>query len=282
MAALLRIQERNRIRRERIFRDRLDPLAVPEEDLIRKYRLPRAEIINLVELSGEDLERATNRSHSVPVAVQVATSLRFFASGTFQNVLGDSCGLSQPTMSRIINSFTESLVRRVNEFVYLPAGREKRKTIAEFAAVSNFPNVLGVIDGTHVPIKSPSENVHLYIKSKNFHSINVQLVCDKNYFVMDVVLKWPGSTHESFILRNSSLTQIFENGIITDGWLLGDSGYPSKPWLLTPLRNPVSLEELRYNNSHRTTTCVVERCIGVLKSASDVYIHLVVDCSMIK
>ncbi|KAJ8049080.1 Protein ALP1-like [Holothuria leucospilota] len=179
--------------------------------------------------------------------------------------MGDSCGLSQPTMSRIIISFTESLVRRVNEFVYLPAGREKRKTIAEFAALGNFPNVLGVIDSTHVPIKTPSENEHLYINRNTFHSVNVQSVC-VNYFVMDVVSKWPGSTHDSFIFRNSSLLQLFENSIITGGWLLGDSGYPSKPWLLTPLRNRVYPEECRYNNSHGITRCIVQRCIGILKS----------------
>lgn len=30
------------------------------------------------------------------------------------------------------------------------------------------------------------------------------------------------------------------------GTLVGDAGYPSLPWLLTPVDNPVTEEEMRY------------------------------------
>ena len=49
-------------------------------------------------------------------------------------------------------------------------------------------------------------------------------------------------------------------------WLLGDSGYACKPWLLTPIPIPQTPQEVRYNAAHKTTRCIVERCIGVLKS----------------
>ena len=50
------------------------------------------------------------------------------------------------------------------------------------------------------------------------------------------------------------------------GYLLGDSGYPLKPWLLTPVLNPRSRGEQRYKDYHSKTRVVVERFNGVWKS----------------
>jgi hypothetical protein len=46
-------------------------------------------------------------------------------------------------------------------------------------------------------------------------------------------------------------------------WLLGDSGYPLEPYLLTPIEgaNP-EMPEGRYTQAHKTTRNCVERCIS--------------------
>ena len=55
----------------------------------------------------------------------------------------------------------------------------------------------------------------------------MQVICDANMFFMDVVCKYPGSCHDSFILRQSNIHSNFESGYYGDGILLGDSGYPA-------------------------------------------------------
>lgn len=48
--------------------------------------------------------------------------------------------------------------------------------------------------------------------------------------------------------------------------MLGDSGYPLQPWLLTPILNAApDTPEFRYTERHMTARNCVERCIGVLK-----------------
>lgn len=49
--------------------------------------------------------------------------------------------------------------------------------------------------------------------------------------------------------------------------LVGDSGYPLRTWLLTPLeQEPLdNTPESRYNNAHKRTRNIIERCNGVLK-----------------
>lgn len=82
--------------------------------------------------------------------------------------------------------------------------------------------------------------------------------------ITNVVAKWPGSTHDSRILRESTLGDQFErrehNGI-----LLGDSGYPCKTWLLVPFANPNNRPQERYNRSLTRTRSIIECTIGVWK-----------------
>ena len=57
----------------------------------------------------------------------------------------------------------------------------------------------GSIDGTYVAIKTSSHEEHVYVNRKNFHSINVMGVCNANLKFLDLIVKWPESTHDSFV-----------------------------------------------------------------------------------
>lgn len=83
--------------------------------------------------------------------------------------------------------------------------------------------------------------------------------------ITDIVARWPGSAHDSNIFNNSRIKIRFENGEFGDYWLLGDSGYGVKSYLLTPLRDPKTEAECLYNESQIRTRNVVERCFGVCK-----------------
>eukprot|EP00105_Crassostrea_gigas_P019294 XP_011437737.1 PREDICTED: putative nuclease HARBI1 [Crassostrea gigas] len=125
-----------------------------------------------------------------------------------------------------------------------------RKHQADFFGIAQFPGVIGAIDGTHVRILTPSEHEPEYVNRKNFHSINVQLVCDASHRIHDLVSTWPGGTHDARILRESGLFQLFERRLLpVKCHLIGDSGYPAKDWLLTPFLNPANGSQSRFNRS---------------------------------
>lgn len=48
-------------------------------------------------------------------------------------------------------------------------------------------------------------------------------------------------------------------------WLLGDSGYPLQPWLITPVENPGNLNEIKFNEQHVYVRGIIERTIGIWK-----------------
>uniref|UniRef100_A0A8D9EB45 Nuclease HARBI1 n=1 Tax=Cacopsylla melanoneura TaxID=428564 RepID=A0A8D9EB45_9HEMI len=56
----------------------------------------------------------------------------------------------------------------------------------------------------------------------------------------------------------------FEEGRI-NGYLLGDAGYMQTLYLFTPLRDPTTPSQIRYNYAHKKTRCTIERLFGIWK-----------------
>ena len=68
-------------------------------------------------------------------------------------------------------------------------------------------------------------------------------------------------------LRGSDIFVIFVIDVFrNDGWLLGDSAYALKKYMMTPKSNPSNQGEENYNSAHSRTRAVVERALGVCKS----------------
>ncbi|XP_036334855.1 putative nuclease HARBI1 [Rhagoletis pomonella] len=102
-----------------------------------------------------------------------------------------------------------------------------------------------------------------------YHSINVQMICDPNLKILAVNAKYPGARHDSFIWSSSAVRRVMQRSF-EDGnhnmFLIGDSGYPLDPWLMTPLPNqPEGSPKFRYNEALCKTRNPVERLFGVLK-----------------
>lgn len=150
--------------------------------------------------------------------------------------------------------------------MYMPRNEEINTVIENFHKIGSFPKVIGAIDCTHVPIASPGGNKAEYFRNrKDYFSINVQVICDADNYIRNIVARWPGGSHDSHIFNSSNIKGRLEDGEFGNCWLLGDRGYALKPYLLTPLTNPITRGEKLYNESHIRTRNVVERTFGCWK-----------------
>ena len=256
------------IRGETVLRNRIDPLARSDEHLIRYYRFPRCEIIAMAEEFDEMLRPKTEKETALSPCQKILVALRFYASGSFQSLVADTIVISQSSVSNIVNQVSNILHAKADSEIKMPTTVTEQSIVASgFSRAAGLPRIIGAIDGTHIRVKAPSTSAEgSFVNRKGFHSLNVQLVCSSNYVIQDYCCRFPGSTHDSHIWRMCTLRQRFVAGQYGALCLIGDSGYPSEPWLLTPFANPSVRGERKFNNAHAKTRVCVEQAIGVLKS----------------
>lgn len=256
----------------RFLRSRSDPFALTPKRFIEIFRLNK----DLVRFLFDELQGILEggvRASRIHYQQRILIALRFCAIGSYQRGVGQEylASVSQPVVSRCIEEVTTAVVTHFgNEWIKFPTGEDMARKKREFYEYCGIPGTIGAIDCTHVRILSPKTEEHAYLNRKGYHSINVQLICDTNLFILNVNSSFPGSCHDSYIWRQSAIhTHLQNNYQVGDRntWLLGDSGYPQQPWLMTPVPEvqPNSPEE-RFNKAHASGRNHIERTNGVLKS----------------
>lgn len=121
-----------------------------------------------------------------------------------------------------------------------------REHIDAFKEIANFLQVVGLIDGTHIPIKGPSKHQEDYYNRKRFYSVVTQAVVDANGKCLNVSVGCPGSIHDACVYRYNKLFERIERGEVltqpsrrigaynTPPLLFGASAYPLSKKLLKP------------------------------------------------
>ncbi|KAK0156165.1 putative nuclease HARBI1 [Merluccius polli] len=186
------------------IRQTFDPLEVYNDAaVVQHYRLPREAIRHLLATISQDLRRATGRSFALTPQVQLLAALRFYATGSFLQVVGDGLGLSKSSVCRSVQAVTYSLLSLVPQHVRFPTTRDEMSATQEqFFRSFRIPQVVGAVDGTLVPILTPRVDAHVFICRKGYAAVNCQVVCDHQGIILDVVARWPGSTHDSFVFKS--------------------------------------------------------------------------------
>lgn len=95
-----------------------------------------------------------------------------------------------------------------------------------------FRNVLGAIDGTHIPIECSANDRPCYRNRSGNLTINVLAVCDFNMYFRSVVSGWEGSAPDGLIFEAAMKAGDL---VIPPGkMLLADAGFGYYDGLLRP------------------------------------------------
>ena len=157
---------------------------------------------------------------------------------TLSHLLGVEISTTCVVVRDVCTAIVETLTAR---FITIPSGNDLKAVVDGFSSKWGFPQCVGAIDGSHIPIIAPKENTTDYFNRKKQHSIVLQAVVDHEYKFIDVYVGWPGSVHDDArVLTNSSVFAKCENGTLLPNWtrnisgrnipllMLGDPAYPLK------------------------------------------------------
>ncbi|KZS20658.1 F14D2.9-like protein [Daphnia magna] len=147
-------------------------------------------------------KRKTKAKRNLEPIDMLLTTLQFYATGTFQSVIGNLLRYSQPSVCRSIPIVSLALTMISKSQITFPA------------------DLLATI-------------------------------CDANHRFLSECATKPGSFHDFTIFK-------------------GNGGYSNTTFLLTPYSDPIQRYEIRFNRSHTSTRCKIERAFGVLKKRFNV------------
>ena len=246
------------------------------------FRISRRTFEYIVRIVGPALAKNNTRlRESIPVDKRIAVALWRLATGDTYRSTGLQFGVGRCTAMLIKHEFCTVIARRANEFIKFPVtAQEVTQGIRQFTNKSPFPQVVGAIDGSHIPLKSVPTNERIeYFNRKQAYSVVVQGVADASLKFIDVSTGFPGSIHDARIMRLSRVHREVSCGNWLSGpsrqiggcevrpLLVGDSAYPLSSWLMKPFKQTRTLTEsqLRYNHALSQARVAVEQAFGILK-----------------
>ena len=222
----------------------------------------------------------TKFRQAITVEGRVAVTIWRLATNAEYRTISQLFGIGRSTVGEIVLDTCGAIADHLfKKYVCFPQSDRLREVVDGFECRWGFPQVVGAIDGTHIPIIKPDNSASDYFNRKGYYSILMQAVVDFRGLFLDVYIGWPGKVHDARVLANSALYKRANARELLPNWtralggvdvpllILGDPAYPLLPWLMKPyLENQQSsLEQRHFNYRQSRARMTVENAFGRLK-----------------
>ena len=249
----------------------------------KNFRMSKEEFLNLCEELGPFISPnpASPNYRKISLEKKVALTLYYLKDTGSIWMTANTFGIHQCTASKVIHEVCSAIKENLGpKYIYLPRTKsEMEKKVAQFELKFGMIQAFGCIDGTHIPIKTPPENSQDYFNYKQFHSLNVQAICDYRGYFIDVECLWPGSCHDAKVFSNSDIVKKMSNKELPEtyssvlpghekvpNYLIGDPAYPLTPNCLKEYESCKTNAQVIFNNMLRAARNPIECAFGRLKA----------------
>lgn len=249
--------------------------VLPELDDVRFRAFVRVSRVKfrdiLRQIENDPVFSNASRHNQTAVSIQLACALQRFGgygNGVSYIQLGQKFSVSEGSVDNFTERVIAALLNLKKRHIRWPTREEKerhkRKVLKEF----DFPNCVGIMDGSHFNLDyKPVNQGEAYYSRKSRYGITSMIVCTIDYRIIYASTGRPASTHDTRVWRNSHLFNHIEQYLDEEEYLLADSGYPLSRHVIIPYKKPhTNKQRNRAFNKHLSQVRIkVEHCIGILK-----------------
>ncbi|CAI7849890.1 unnamed protein product [Closterium sp. NIES-54] len=242
---------------------------ISEHEFQDVFRIGKEIMLMIAEGMAGVFDPFVHKYH-IPLQLCVLIPIKYFASALSYVDMAIFFSVSKTKCHKLVDAFLVHFPRLFKaDWVVFPSSEELPGMAAEFMKIKGVPNVVGGVDGTHIPVRGMENHRTEYYNRKSHYSVQLQVTCDARGVIWDYMVGYPGAVHDHRVFIKSKLYERLEKGDLGDYQLLGDAAYPLRPYCLTPLHAPSKRlfkgwEQL-FNYVQSATRMPVERCIGALK-----------------
>lgn len=212
---------------------------------------------------------------------QVAVALIRLSSGESLANIGKSLRINQSTVSEVTWRFVEAMEGKGMHHLQWPSTEAEMEEIkSKFEKIHGLPNCCGAIDNTHIVMTLPTvdKSNDVWIDREKKHSMVLQAIVGPDMRFCDALIGYPGSLSDALVLENSRFFKLCEEGERLNGkkielqegkklgeYIIGDTGFPLLPWLVTPYQCTVPDHQAEFNKRHAATQAVAQIALARLK-----------------
>lgn len=150
-----------------------------------------------------------------PISMEhrVVIALYHLASSANYETVANLFGVSREAVCDIVKDITEAIVDHLlPDISKIPEGQRLENVVNGFEERWGFPQCIGAIDGTHIPVTPPALHRNDYRNRKGWCSVNAQCIVDHQFLFIDVYAGWPGRSHDARVFKNSEVCVRAEQG----------------------------------------------------------------------
>lgn len=208
-----------------------------------------------------------------PAEHQLLVLLKYFgsegnAASSFN--LSSFFGISTGAVNDCRLAALEALVSLEERTCFWPSAEERKQISRRIREDYLFPNCVGIIDGTLLPLSSrPLVHGENYLSRKRFYAVVMLVVCDDQARILYYQVGWPGSVHDNRVWRTCKLFKKHGHMFSPREYLLGDSAFTASDIMIPPFKSTpgtsLPSNQIVFNTLLAKPRVKSEHCIGILK-----------------